>query len=330
MVDAFASPDNQNMSFSGVPDGHCGTILARATRHYQRLIIKKDVDTYLVVTPSPTVAYYVAEVAQDAAINNLTAFAGKPWTGASDLFPIGSENSVVSEFRQLLTAIEIKPLVNEFTWTGSIEVWKLPLVEVMEPVKAVDDHFNRRIWAGTQGLNADQVSKAIFSFNEGCYTIATARSNEFPFTPVVSSVGPTFPIDAPIEANMLGLWVGDYVGLGNLDTVVIKLSGATADQPVMLRMWNYLEMIPVSSNILYSFASDSPPPDVLAMRAYRILSQRLPLAVTAAENANFGTRLLHVLGVASKALSLAPGKVGKASSVVSEVLSLLPSSWKAW
>jgi len=102
------------------------------------------------------------------------------------------------------------------------------------------------------------------------------------------------------------------LGLGNLDTVVFKISasGGTFVNTAILKVWDCYELKVKTNSPLYQHSHLSPAHDPVALHLYREVAYKLPVAVPSAENAIQWRKVAEMLRMLFKAGSYLPGPIG--------------------
>jgi len=335
---AFAPPDFNTDPGRGIPDKYNGKSLGTKHQFTSTINFGANTDTYLVILPTPGVAFWSFSVAAGTALttantslsptvySDFTSLFGDPATSGS------LRTSNVEAFRYASTAVGLYPTSNFMQFAGSVSVWKFPVKHSMETRSILlsatanaSTQISSIVLNGLEGLTAVSRENYTESFIKGAYTITTCNQPEFDFHNIVEGVGivPQSVRDyagTVAASNMFGTLATAtsqvYLGLGDMDAIVVKVTtpaGTTANSAV-LKTWACVEYRPNPSSVLYQYASNSPSHDPAALSAYRKIAESLPTAVECAKNAEFWSRVKSILRGITKAVSYAPGPLGMAGT----------------
>lgn len=336
---AFAEPDFQNMAPSGIPDGNLGRVLLHSHRSVTPMSTGTN-DMYIVVPPIPGYSHFIHNGPPDPT----STFQGTAFSDASQLLdPDPMMN--INNFRMVSNIVEVVPTMNDMTWQGSIEVYKIK-VQISPTSKSFivsgtsSDMGLAPTVYGLQGVgNNSAYDKFVAPFKHGAYSIALSTDPEFKMkAPVVlkdsggnnSNVPDTTANQLPSYRYGYLLADGDYsiLGTSEMETIVIKISGHSTAQSFVLRRWSCVEYSPAMSSTLYPYSRQSPPEDAVALSSYMYAARQIPIAVPYYQNAGFWDTFVNILrgatrvvGVVSGALSLLPGPAGVIASGVATVAS---------
>jgi hypothetical protein len=317
---AFAAPDFDSTGAQGIPDNYVGKTLCSLQTFSSSFQAPAGVDTYILVSPLFGSAFLSA--ASTTPGGNPVAFGSTSWPGAQNLgiFSAPQGTGTVSKFRYASLAAELQCTMNEMTWSGSITSWKIPMsVEVTNSVTTVALIPSELYTvSGLVNLATTPLNNIYTApINRGAYSVSYNRTGSFDFQNVVAdpSPGNTYGIPTGSAGPTLNM---AYRGIDNLDTIVYRISvptGAQA-QSLILRTWACVEMQVQPSTFVYEFTNLSCPHDQAALEMYKMIAERLPVAVPYADNANFWARVLAFIRSASSTLSKLPGPVGDIASGV--------------
>lgn len=307
---AFAAPDMTVESVRGVPDTFEGKTLLVKHRLNFATNSAPNADTYYILAPIPGVAYLTCQVAVGASVTAATTFYPVFYPDYGAMFPTAdTAASLFQSFRHVSNSFEIVPTVNQMTWVGAISVWKAPIrATVSGRTSTANPNVLYQI-NGLEACNATGADMYVGPFINGCYTIACQQEPDFEFSPVVDSMY--------ISDNNFGQIYGALPGFGNLESVIIKVTGQTAAMPLQLRAWSCVEYLPAPNSAFYRFAQASPHHDPLALEYYRKLSQSLPIAVPYYMNDSFWERVKGIIGDLTAYLSKSNGPIGEAARTAS-------------
>lgn len=311
------SPNDMEMdSFQGVPDTYDGrTIAKRFTSVSTYTSPTTALDTYILLAPTPGVAYWTATCTAGSGSATL-AFQGTLYSDATTLFPQPADTSVVSAFRYASNVFELVPTTNEMTWQGNIQVYKGFIEQTNFGSTAGSS--TSFIISGFELCNSVKPN-AVFPYNNGVYTVTAPSDPTMPWTPC-SQDTPYNNVD-PISTNRTITMTAaglDFIGLGKHESVLIKLpavSSASVNSGI-IRTWACVEFQVNSSSILYDYSRISPPHDPLALELARRFIHENPAAVPFYDNDTFWQRVNAWIIKTTGVLRLIPGRVGAAAGAV--------------
>jgi len=336
---AYAPPDFNTDPGRGIPDKYNGKSLGTKHQLTNAISFAAGFDTYIVVAPTPGVAYWTFSVASGTALTSANTILapqiyqdfnglfGDPATGGN----VRTQN--VEAFRYASTAVGLYPTSNYMQFAGSVSVWKIPLKQSLETrtialavTGGATTQIDSIVLNGLEGLQSVSRENYTESFIKGLYTIATCNQAEFEFHDILEGVTvvPQRVADYAAQvavSNMFGslstLATPVYLGYGDMDAIVIKVStpsGTGVANSAVIKTWACVEYRPTPNSALYQYAGDSPPYDPIALEAYRRVAASLPTAVECAKNAEFWSRVKSLLRGVGKAVSYAPGALGMAGT----------------
>jgi len=318
---AFAPPDFAQSKTDGVPDKYCGTTLVKKHRAVATVAIAATTDYYFLLAPVPGSAYYTLSKAAGVAPQFGDVWVRTEYNDAATLFGAtpALANTIVSRFRYVSQHIEVIPTVNEMTWSGSIQAWKIP-VQVTEKNLAGVLYFTTIGLESTSAVSAARADQFSGPFNGGFFGGAFSAAAEFEFH---STTGGLAQVPAVITAGT------DFGALGtatntpgfdnSFETLVVKISGVGATaQSLMLKTWACVEYQVYPNSGLYEYMTmSSYDPDALIM--YRKIIAELPVGVPYAMNDTFWQRVMGIIRRLSKAVSYVPGPVGMIAGGVNAI-----------
>lgn len=299
---AFASPDFAVDPGQGIPDNYDGLALMRKDVFTNTTSFAPDRDSWVLMMPTPGIAYWTCVTAIGAFPTQATVWTptfdasfqtlfGTP-TNQAAAFPTDPvERSMnVSKFRYASNALEITPTSNFTQFAGSITVWKVPiaLTDGVHNPTAITTAVNK-ILVGADGLTRVPPDNKPFKFLDGAYSMAVNTESEWPFEPVLSGVirVPGAGLGATTNATF-GQFQGDFVGMGHLQSVVMRVSTPLgAINSAIIKSWSCIEYQPNPGSAFYEFAGVSPPIDPIALKMYRDIALKIPVAVCVRENDGF-------------------------------------------
>jgi hypothetical protein len=306
---AFAPPDFQSSSVSGVPDTYVGPSLVRKHRYVAAQTLTAGQDYYFLLAPVPGVSHFMGNVAAGTNVIATTTYTAVNYSGFTTMFPsLQSTDSIVTKYRYVSNHFELIPTVNQFTWSGSIQCWKIPLtVAIKKGGTGVDDLLSV---SGLEGLVTSMANQYSAPFLSGVYTACYSSNPTFEFQEILNNI-----VQVPNTVNPLidfGQLVGTggFTGLDNgFESMVIKISGITTNQTCLIKTWACVEYQINASSSLYEFQSLSPE-DPLALELYRKIINGLPIGVPFDQNEGFWDRVLSIIQSISGMASVIPGPYG--------------------
>jgi hypothetical protein len=321
---AFAPPDFNTDPGKGIPDTYNGKTLGRKDVLTRSLKGTVDRDDYYIIAPTPGVAAWYAQTTLGTAPNTSTAWSAITFPecfGTGSLFgDEASGGSVrasnVDAFRYASLCAGLYPTSNMMQFAGSVQVWKAPLKQSLENVALtfattppVAFSTTESVVTGLECCNTVPPENYSHSFIDGMYTISGNNQPDFPFVPILEGYN-KLPAQTT-GSSMYGSLVGPYLGMGDTDAIIIKISTpANAVNSFVLKVWACTELRVNPTSTLYQYAGLSPDHDPVAMEVYRKTLQRLPLAVVCAENAKFWQSVLSIIRSLAGAASYVPGPIG--------------------
>lgn len=314
---AFAEPDFSSLH-SFIPDGNSDLAYMA---HY------KSTET-VTIGPNTTV-YYVKLPIPGSKFGFFYTTAGQPFlsTSALTLTYYDQYNSIFTgiadpttqyeSFRLVSNAMEIVNLNNEFTWAGSIEVFKFRpqlTTSTSNGFAMIHDIV------GLESLNTNSADIKTFPVKEGVYTYLTNPSGKFDKTKAMS--GLTFIPEQTPAYGSYGIVesIGRDVQIAGFDNgfeaSVIRLTNPAAyAQTFQVKTWQCIEYIPTLKSVWIVSSTINNVRDQMALDLYRRLCTELPFAVPARENESFWERVVRTMKVIVAALKPVPGMVGAAATL---------------
>lgn len=356
IANATAVPDFANSMPTGIPDMYGGPAVMKADYLTIPFVFRPGTDTYLLFTPTPSVAFFYQSVPIGSGAFSFAsstwnakyspdilqifprAFqAANPPAGETSHLNAQSFTSQVSKFRSVSRAAELQCCMNETQWAGNILVWKTPLTLAIGggtywPASSplAEDGPTQAI-VGMEGvLNSGAsfelgTNGSIFSTpaNLGAYSQSMNNDNDFPFQEIRDQAN--IALLAPYNADNVDCFtrfIAPIMGFGSMDTIVMRVQvpeDAFA-QSYIIKSWHTIEYQPTHSSLLYQFAQPSPAYDPGALMLYKTLEEHLPTAVVQAENSSFFDKVKGIASIVSKGLSYVPGPVGAIAGLTNRVL----------
>lgn len=301
---AFAAPDMTVESVRGIPDSYEGKSLLVKHRINVQTTTTAGNDMYYILSPIPGVAWLQAEVAAGTPILPSTVFYPVVYPDYPSLFPTpATSSSYLQSFRHVSNAFEIVPTVNQMTWVGAISVWKSPIR--LTATGLIAPTAGGRVYQlnGLEACNGAAADMYVGPFINGAYTLACQQEPDFEFTPIID--------DLYINPDNFGQLSTAITGFGNLESVIIKVSGQTSAMPCALRAWSCVEYLASPNSAFYRFAQASPCEDEHALKLYRQLAGALPIAVPYYQNDSFWDRVKGIIGDLTAYMAKMPGPAGE-------------------
>jgi len=315
---AFAPPDFNSSKVEGVPDEFEGRSLVKKHRIVESSFpIAANTDYYILLLPTPGIAFWYTSVAANTPILATTVFTGVNYTDFSSLFGInpGSPANTVNAFRYVSNHIEFIPTVNNNTWTGSISAWKLPIkmVDRIPPQTGTGATVNNLMSiTGLSGCNSQQADQYTGPFNLGLYSGCYSSDSSFKFQQIVEGIV-NIPFTFVTGTDFAGLLPStSFTGLDNgFESLVVKIGGvgANANNSLILKTWSCVEYQVVPDTSVYEYSTVSPC-DELALKLYRRIVNELPVGVSYLDNESFWERVLKAIQQISGSLAVLPGPYG--------------------
>lgn len=330
---AFAAPDFPVLTPSGIPDQYTGRTLIHMDRYVQSITIPKDCnDFYIIVPPIPGVSHCEKSFTAGTGPGRSTTWQATYYSSFISLF--GNDRTFnadnVTAFRYMSKLVELVPTTNNAKWTGSISVFKVPIkcddayyasASGFTPANTLAQNLTLMGMAGIESTNSDQYTAPS---NLGCFSAAHQNNNDFPFNPIKEGNKdiPHLEPDGLVPGTQYGAIVSTMglPGFGNLDTVVVRISGA-ADNSFILKTWATMEYQIQNKSALYQYTVQSPMYDPAAIAAYSAMVRASPNAVSYYENSGFWNFIKNTIKTISGTLSMVPGPVGMVSGGIHSILS---------
>jgi len=360
---SFAAPDFPIVAPQGIPDKYVGRTLPVQMKYTESITVTSD-DFLIVVPPIPGYSYFSADLAANP-LKESSIFRGMPYAEARSLFPLMNPDGkptgsdVVTAFRYMSQLAELVPTTNQTSWSGSVQAFRLPvrdslatlLTNITQYPAGAEPQlqtmpFTQHVPTGLNGLGASNTDRYVAPSNLGVFMSALNQDETFSFSQTFETCALrdhtdllSYPAGAEGDVYNTNQPVGSFgtfaapgdgssplAGWGNLDTLVIRVTGAR-NNSFVLRTWASLEcqINPVSS--LYPYTKQSPVYDPSALMCYNTIARQAPIAVSYYDNATFWDTVKRIAGkifnlakpVAS-ALSNIPGPIGMIAGGVHQML----------
>jgi len=315
---AFATPDFSVDPGKGIPDQFQGRVLSIKDCYTNSIDFEAGKDTWLILAPVPGYALFtnIQDIGDQPEL-----FVGTAYPTYDTNFGNGnSSNYNYSAFRYASQCIGIYPTSNAMQTAGSITVWRVDLdlasMNYGNPTSGVNLPYLERNLIGANSIQPsaprDNISHA---FMQGLYSYAYDRTGTFEWNEfrVANRFSQGFDSAGHAGRSLLSESTSTRAlpGLGNLNTIVVKVSVPTgAVCSAVVKTWCCLEMQPNTDSNIYQFSGMSPRPDPLALCVYNEIKAKLPIAVTADKNPGFWQRVLSMIRSSFAAGSMLPGPSG--------------------
>ena len=332
---AFAPPDFNTDPGKGIPDRFEGKVVTRKDVLNQSINFTANRDTFILIAPTPGVAYWIADVPAGTFPVSTTTFNAVNYPGFTSMFgtAAAARSDQVSSFRYASMNVGIYPTSNLMQFAGSITVWKCPvkMSNVQFPVATTPATSALvHTLVGLDGVLAVGPDNFSESFIKGVFSQSVCNEPDFEFSDILEGIQTLPPANVtvatsgqPFSLSAGSESVSGIVGWGNMDTIVIRVSAPTgAVNSAILKTWACLEYRPNPNAMLYQFGHDSPPCDDVALQEYRTVARSLPVAVIAAQNATMWERVKSILKSSLAMASNIPGPIGVAASGISGLSAL--------
>ncbi|AYW01748.1 putative capsid protein [Mayapan virus] len=335
---AFAAPDFSVDPGQGIPDNYEGKALMRKDVFTNTLNFTVNLDTFILVMPTPGVAYWsctvpVGSFPQQNTVwtptynASFTTLFGAPTNQAADapIDPV-ERGTNVAKFRYASNVCEITPTSNFTQFAGSITVWKVPIT-MLDSVQttgtgAAQASTVQKSLVGVEGLARVSPDNKPFKFLDGAFSMAVNTQPDWDFTPVHSGVTRIPSIGQSATTNTTwGQFQGDFIGLGSLQSLVFRVSTPTgAVNASIIKVWSCIEYQPSPASAFYEFAGTTPAFDPMALKLYRDIALKIPVAVTVAENDGFWSdKVMPALKASLNALRIVGGVVPQVGAAMTGV-----------
>jgi hypothetical protein len=309
---AFAPPDFQAVSIGGVPDDFRGMSLVRKHRFVAPLNLTAATDYYLLLLPTPGIAYWQATTVAGVAPVAATVWTGVNYSDYASMF--GTANTTVcdqvTKYRFVSNHIELIPTVNQMVWSGNIQCWKMPVAIATRLGGAnFNDEFNI---SGLNAVNSTLSNQFSGPFITGVYSGCYNSNSSFIFQNLQEGIT---GLPNTLGAADFGT-LTSTIALTGLDpefeSLLIKITGITANETALIKTWSCVEYQASANSALYEFQSLSPC-DKMALELYREIITGLPVGVPYDQNDTFWTRVLGIIHQLTGMGSVLPGPYGAAS-----------------
>ena len=311
---AYASPDFSVDPGQGIPDGYEGKALMRKEVYTNSVGFTANTDAFFLVMPTPGISYWRCSVPVGTYPLQTTVWTPVYNSSFQSLFGTPTDQTVdtptnpverdtnVTKFRYVSNTFEITPTSNFMQYAGSITVWKFPvtLSETFRTtgVGALQDQIVELAFNGLSALTQVSPDNKPFKFIDGAYSVAVNTETNWEFQSVRSGITRMPGLSESATNNITwGSFLGDIIGMGDLQSMVFRVSSPTGSvNSAIIKSWSCVEYQPNPSSAYYQFAGKSPAHDPVALKLYRQIALKVPVAVCVAENDGFWTdRVVPIL-----------------------------------
>jgi len=332
----YASADFEASQAHGVPDQYQGKSLTSDTATNKSITPTAGKDTYLVVLPTPGIAYWTCEV--DA---GSTPVADTVWTPTHDksfnsekgLFgaPTDQEStppadpvdrtSSVTKYRYIANSLEITSTASLNTTSGSIVLWKGDMAMSLGVQSTAETSKCEYNLNGADFVVSVPRKHYTGAVKDGVYAVAVNNNVDFEWSPILSGITRIPSIGDSPETNSatFGAWRGDVLGFGSLQALCARISiptGAVSNLVIDVR--SCIEYQPNTNSIIDQYCGTSAGYDPVAMQAYHNIAKSLPIAVPRKDNDGFWddhvkpalTRFLSFVKMSGEVATVAAGFLG--------------------
>jgi len=318
LKNAFAPPDFIQSDLMGVPDFYQNVSLVKKHKFVSSLAIEVY-DYYYLLLPIPGIAYAYLRTAPGEPPTETSQFTLVPYSDFTSMFGASPKQSadLVTKFRFVSNHIEVIPTINAMSWSGSIQAWKIPLALSIRPALS-DNPTSIYSITGLNSLLASNANQYTAPFIMGFYGSCFNANSDFEFSSIIEGTTEIPAVIIPGEdfGQLHSGDVGHPTGLdNNFESLVVKISGIATDMNMsaIMKTWATVEYQPNPGNMIYEFASFSPPKDEVALELYRRCIQDLPIGVSYVDNDGFWKRVLGVIQTVTGLTANIPGTVGGVS-----------------
>jgi hypothetical protein len=307
---AFAAPDFEAESVAGVPDQFFGRTITKRHRYTNSWAQDATKDQYIMILPTPGVAFWWANGATNHFPDALTSWTPEYYGDSTTLFPVGNEAAICERFRTISNCFEMICTSNATQWSGSLTTWKFPVtLTADEDVGGTGGNAMSYTIRGLQSTGAVGPNNFCTPANMGMYTIATHSNPSWDFKPILTGLA---AVPSTIGTHDYGQLNGRIIGFGDMEGMIVKISAGTTS--FVFKAWSCVEYQVNSGNNIYDYTRSSPSFDPKALETYRIICSQIPIAVDYFHNEDFWQRVLKLYMQATGLGSFIPGPVGKISS----------------
>jgi hypothetical protein len=326
---AFSAADFDGSGTYGVPDDFTGKSTAVKHRLVRSIAIPASTDMYILISPVPGAAYFSLTKAAGTPVVSTDVFNQLTYADYASIFGTvianGTQNT--TKFRFVSNHFEMVPTTNNNSWTGSVQVFKIPVQVTFDRTVTTVNGYNRLMVTGLNSINTDNADMYSGPFNLGAYVGAFNKGAvSWDFSDIwQNQTNVPFTIEAQ-EFMQLGGNGGQINGFdNNMESILIKISGGgtNPNNSFILRTWACVEYQFSPGTVMYEMQNTKNAKDELALELYRRIVNELPTAVSFLDNANFWSRVLTIIKQISGGVSLIPGPYGAIGGGINAVASAI-------
>lgn len=333
---AYASLDFEASQAHGVPDQYQGKSTTCDNATNKAITPTAGKDTYIVVLPTPGIAYWSCSVDTGSVPVNTTVWTpvhDKSFNSESGLFgtPTDQEStppadpvdrcSAVTKFRYISNSLEITSTASTNTTSGSIVLWKGDMALSLGMQNTAETSSCEYNLNGADFVVSVPRKHYTGAVKDGVYALAVNNNVDFEWAPILSGITRIPSIGNAPDTNSatFGAWRGDILGFGSLQVLCARISipeGAVSNLVVDVR--SCVEYQPNTNSIFDRFCGTSAAYDPVALQAYHTIAKTLPIAVPRDANDGFWddrvkpalTKFLSFVKTSGEVASLTAGLLG--------------------
>lgn len=331
----FAPYDFAQVGCSGVPDEFGGPSFVVMQRQLFTLTQSTTQDQYIVVSPSPQVAYWSHTRTAGTSLTSSAVFTGVAFADQS-IFGGGDSagpGEVANRIRVLGMTAEAKCTGALLSTTGVFSVARGDVgFETMsdpQTIAALGGQVSGNVSVVGPRSTANGITAAsnyTGEFIKGFYSVARHMGpwtmaapydvNDDPGTTTIS-----IPYYAPTsdDGPSDGVYQVSSVSIGsrfnwfdnNMESIFVKIPAVAANPATCtFEVIMTVEVSPAKNSAFAKIAAVSPEHDQAALDLYTHIAQSLPIAVPSAQNFNFWKLVVDIAKTAGSIASHVPGPIG--------------------
>lgn len=344
----IASRDFPGIMPQGVPDRFGGNTFV-VNHQVTSAFTGSSSGEYIAVMPIPNAAVWSTA----SPPSKTQPWGPVKFPNADQIFPGGAATGAafnITQFRVLGGSVEIQPTSAPTLTSGVIILARVPVTvqpttkgatvtseyDIVPPGTAgatqwqesnvwlmASDDTTKTIFLQTMtvdGLSSIQesyITAGSYYYGPACngvYAPLVATNPSFEFCPAFHGVA-RLPMDMGDAVG--GVLNGDVLGFDcGMGSVGIVILNSDANSKFRISVNLLVEYKPDPGSILSQMATPSAVHDPLAMSLYEQFAKEMPVAVPAYENSGFWSRFLEIVDTLSGALSVVPGPIGAAATLV--------------
>jgi len=305
---------------AGVPDATVGGTVT--LRHRATYTVKgpQSGEWTGLFMPTPGVAYWSA----DQAASTGTVFEPFKFPDFDKMYGTGDDAGVLSNvdsFRYVGKTVEIKPISAVLNNAGMISAARVPAIQTTSVINGVYPTAPKLALAGVSSCTPQALSSMTSFYNghinQGVFGFAVNGKTTFEWTSLqVDSDGTNIPYAEDTNKTCLNIsdTQPEWNGFGNMQPVVITVSGTTQSTAWALTVEDVIEYRTVPGSLLSEAAAPKMSlRDQMALDLYEVAAEQLTPFVRADDNEGFWDRFLEI---AAAVLSAAAPFAGTYSPIV--------------